>query len=202
MDWFPSRRPERYLWWKNMQEKIDLEGPKFTLPAADITAAKAVADDQIAIMEATDAAQDTLDGARGNEKTATPENEAKMRAFVRNWRTLPAFATSGSEGELRLAAPESTFDPVAFKPTMKVSIVGGQIKVEFSKSECDAVAIYCRLRGTLGWTRIGIDTRSPYYDTAPLATPGVAEVREYFCRGMVDDVEIGQPSDMVSITFV
>ena len=45
------------------------------------------------------------------------------------------------------------------------------------------------------------DTEAPYYDTRPLAQPGVPEVREYKVRGMVADDEIGQSSDIVSLTF-
>lgn len=53
----------------------------------------------------------------------------------------------------------------------------------------------------MAWRRIGTDTSSPYYDTAPLAQAGVAEVREYMARGLVNDVEIGIASDIVSIAF-
>ena len=61
--------------------------------------------------------------------------------------------------------------------------------------------VYCRLRGSTGWNKLGIDTSSPYYDTHPLATPGVAETREYMLRAILDDVEIGQPSDIISIVI-
>ena len=35
-----------------------------------------------------------------------------------------------------------------------------------------------------------------YVDTTPLATPGVAETREYRVRGVINDVEIGDYSDV------
>ena len=38
-------------------------------------------------------------------------------------------------------------------------------------------------------------------DGRPLATAGVAEVREYMARGMDGDNEIGLESDIVSINF-
>ena len=73
----------------------------------------------------------------------------------------------------------SGFDPATFKPALKLSIVDGQVRVNFTKGECDRVAVYCRERGTLGRTKLGIDTNSPYFDTKPLANPTVPEVREY-----------------------
>lgn len=42
---------------------------------------------------------------------------------------------------------------------------------------------------------------SPYDDYTPLAVPGVAEVREYQAYGVLNDAQIGQPSDIVSVTF-
>ena len=45
------------------------------------------------------------------------------------------------------------------------------------------------------------DTHSPYDDHTPLAVPGVAEVREYQAFGVLHDQQIGQSSDIVSVTF-
>lgn len=201
MDFVPSKRNDQYLWWKNLSDNITAEGPKIGLAAADITAAKAVADDQLGKMEATDAAKAALDGARATEKVATEANLLNIRAKVRNWKTLAGYAASGSEGVLKLKGSGPVFDPGAFKPVLKVSIEGGQIRIEFTKGGADAVAVYCRLRGTAAWTKIGTDSSSPYFDTKPLANPNVPEVREYMGMGVIDDEEIGLPSDIVSVTL-
>lgn len=201
MDWMPKKRAERYLWWKNLHDHIEVEGPKFGLSPGEIAATKTLAAGQITVMEDTDAAKNALDGARATESAATAANEPVIRASARNWRTLPGYPASGSEGVLQLKGPESTFDPNTFKPVLKVSLVGGQIRVDFTKGECDGVAVYCRLRGTMGWTRLGTDNFSPYYDTNPLSNPAVPEVREYMGRGVIDDVEIGLDSDIVSLTL-
>jgi hypothetical protein len=80
---------------------------------------------------------------------------------VHNLKTRALYASSGVEGTLRLKGTDSGFDPTTFKSVLKLSIVGGQVRVDFTKGECDSVAIYCRLRGTLGWTKLGIDSDSP-----------------------------------------
>lgn len=201
MDYIPSKRAEQLPWWKRISSEIDAEGPKMGVPAPGIAAAKAVADDQVAKMEATDAAKAALDGARATEATMTAANLLAMRGFVRNWKTLPGYAASGSEGVLHLRGTEPTFDPSTFKSVLTVSIVGGQIKVEFTKGGVDAVVVYCRLRGTPSWTKLGIDSSSPYYDTKPLDNPAVPEVREYMAMGLINDVEVGLPSDIVSVTL-
>lgn len=201
MDYLPKKRSELKDWWINLKDNGATELAKINLPAGDITAAVAVATDQVAKMQATDDAETALAAARSVEKSATLANEQTIRAAVRNWKTLPAYPGSGVEGSLKLKGTESGFDPGTFKTVLKLSIVGGQIRVDFTKSACDSVAIYCRLRGTQGWTKLGTDSRSPYYDTAPLANPNVPETREYMGMGVIDDVEIGLPSDIVSIVF-
>lgn len=201
MDFIPNKRAENKAWWTNLKDNATVELAKINLAAPDITAAVATATDQVAKMQATDDAEAALAAARTMEKTAMQSNEAAIRLAIRNWKTNPAYAASGIEGSLKLKGAESGFDPSTFKTVLKLSIVGGQIRVDFTKEKCDSVAVYCRLRGTQGWTKLGTDSRSPYYDTAPLANPNVPETREYMGMGVIDDVEIGLPSDIVSIVF-
>lgn len=201
MDWMPKRRAEKYLWWKNLSESIDEMGPLLGLSPADIAAAKALADEQIATMADADSALAALKGAQSVEATRTRANEAKIRQIIRRWRTLPDYGASGTEGRLQLAAPQPDFDPDTFRPVLRLSIVGGHIRVAFTKGRCHAVVIYSRRRGTAEWTRIGQSRRSPYHDRTPLADPAVPEVREYQALGMLNDVEIGQPSRIGSITL-
>ncbi|MCB1212197.1 MAG: hypothetical protein KDK97_22935 [Verrucomicrobiales bacterium] len=200
-DFIPRKRAERYLWWKNLHDKLDVEGPKIGLTATEITDTKALAAEMIDAMEAVDAADTALKGARAAEKAAEVTDGAAIRLAIRYWKTRPAYASSGVEGTLQLVGTGSDFDPNTFKPTLKLSIVGGVIKLDFTKGECDSVAVRCRLRGSPGWNKLGLDSLTPYYDTAPLADPAVPETREYYVIGVIDDIEVGQPSDVVSIVF-
>ncbi len=201
MDYMPNKRAERYLWWKNLVLKLDVEGPKIGLTPAEITAAKAVAEAVVAKMEATDDADTALKGARAEEKDVLAANEPEMRFLIRGWKAKPQYAGSGVEGTLQLKGPESTFDPNTFVPTLRLSIAGNQVKLDFTKGECDSVAVYARLRGEVGWVRLGLDSSSPYYDTRPLTVAGAAETREYHVIGVIDDVEVGQQSAIMSIVF-
>lgn len=201
MDYIPRLRPARYLWWKTIRDTIETEGPKVGLTVAEITAIKATATDQCAKMEAADAADNAAKGAKTSEKEATRVNQLAIRAAVRNIKTRAAYPGSGVEGTLGLKGAESTFDPSTFKTVLTLTVLGNQVKVDFTKGECDCVAVYARLRGTLGWTKLGLDSESPYYDTRPLASPGTPEVREYMARGVINDEEIGIESDIVSVAF-
>ena len=201
MDFISDKRTERYLWLKNLSLNIVAEAVKMGLTNAEALAIKALADTLITAMEETDAAQTVVDGKRAAEKQINTTNIAALRMKVRNMKTLPGYPASGSEGVLQLKGPVSDFDPSTYKPVLKVSIEGGNIRLDFTKKGVDAVAVRCRQRGTAAWTKIGTDSGSPYYDTAPLASPNMPEVREYMGMGVIDDIEIGLPSDIVSVTL-
>lgn len=200
-DYLPPKRTERAAWLQNLSDQLPTEAPKMGVPAADATAAKALADAILAKMSATDTAETALDGARTVERVTFATNIEALRAKIRNWKTLPGFAASGSEAVLKLAGRASSFDPNTYKATMKAVAEPGQVRISFEKRGVDGVAVYSRLKGTPGWTRIGTDTASPYYDTRPLAAAGTPEVREYKVRGFIDDAELGLESDIVSVTF-
>ena len=201
MDYIPQKRDTRYQWYLNLSNNVVAEAVKFGGEAADATAIKALADGVMAKMDATAAAQQALDGVRGIERNTEAGALAAIRAQVRNWKTLTGWAASGSEGVLQLRGPDSGFDPLTYKTVLKVQLVPGGVRVDFTKKGADGVFIYMRVRGSATWRKIGMDTEAPYIDTTPLATPGVPETREYMARGFLHDAEIGQDSDVVSITF-
>ena len=200
-DFIPRKRAERRAWLQNVSDKAVAQVAAAGGVTADGTALKGAADAIMAKYDATDAAESALDGARAIEKDTEATSIDAIREIIRRLKVLPNFTSSGAEGELQAAGSSTTFDPDTYKAEITVSIKGGVITIDFKKRGVDALAIYCRLRGSNTWTRLAIDTTTPYVDTAPLANPNVPEVREYMARGVIDDVEIGIASDIVSITF-
>jgi hypothetical protein len=201
MDFMPPKRSDRYLWYKNLSGNVVAEAVKFGGVAGDATAMKAQADAVIAKMDATEAAAVALAAARELEQTLETANDALIRAKVRNWKTLPGWAASGSEAVLQMKGSAINFDPNTYKTVLKVTVEADVVKVAFTKKGVDAVAIYSRLRGTATWHKRAVDTVSPYFDNSPLAQAGAAEAREYMGRGVLHDQEIGVDSDIVTVAF-
>lgn len=199
MDYIPRKRAERLLWWQNLKDQIATEGPKFGLAAPAIAEVDTLATAMITLYQETNAAENALNGKRLAEKDGQVIHEANIRAKVRNWKTLPNWNASGSAGVLKLAETEPDFDPGSYKPEIKVKMEGGFPRLEFIKRGVDAIIIYTRLRGEMGWTKLARDSASPYIDTRPLANPDVPETREYMAMGELDDEEIGIPSEIASI---
>ena len=169
--------------------------------AAQATALTTASDAVITAYDDTDSAKTTYEGKKAVELQAEATQLAIIRNLFNTLKVLPNWKSSGADAELQASSSSSEFDPDTYKPVITVSMKGGQITLDFKKKGVDALALYCRLRGTTTWTKIGIDTSSPYIDGKPLANPNVPEVREYMARGMLGDDEIGLESDIVSIAF-
>jgi hypothetical protein len=200
-DYIPTKREQRRAWLQNISAKADAQVVAGGGTAAVATNLTTAADAIIAAYAETDSAKTTYDGKKAVEGNTEEAQIATIRSILASLKVLPNWKSSGADAELQSSASGSDMDPGTYKPVISVEIKGGLITLSFKKKGVDALAIYGRLRGTLGWTKLGVDTSSPYIDGRPLATPGVAEIREYMARGMMDDDEIGLESDIVSITY-
>jgi len=200
-DYIPSKREPRRAWLQNISEKAAAQvvaGGGTAPVATNLTAA---ADALIAAYAETDSAKTTYEGKKAVETDTEATQLAAIRSIFTTLKVLPTWKSSGADAQLQSSSSSSQFDPSTYKPVLSVEMKGGLITLDFKKKGVDALAIYGRLRGTLGWTKLGVDTSSPYIDGRPLTTAGVAEIREYMARGMMDDEEIGLESDIVSIVF-
>ncbi|MEI6197019.1 MAG: hypothetical protein WCS42_22110 [Verrucomicrobiota bacterium] len=200
-DYVPPKSDGRYRWYKNISTNVVAEAVKFGAVAGDATAVKGVVDGIIAKMDATKTASDALDSARDLEAGAETAGLAQVRAKVRNWKTLPGWAASGSEAVLELSGSGPSFEPASYRTNLTAVLVPGGVKLAFTKKGVEGVAIYSRLHTAATWKKVGSCNHSPFIDNTPLTQAGVPEQREYMGRGLVNDVEIGLDSDSVNITF-
>lgn len=200
-DYIPNKRDQRRAWLQNISVKAAAQVVAGGGTAAAATSLTTAADAILAAYDATDSAKTSYDGAKAVEADTENTQLANIRALFTTLKVLPTWKSSGADAQLQSSAATTEMDPGTYKPVITVEIKGGLITLGFKKKGVDALALYGRLRGTLGWTKLGIDTSSPYIDGRPLAVPGVAEIREYMARGMIGDEEIGLESDIVSLTY-
>lgn len=200
-DYIPSKRELRKAWLQNLSNKAAAQVVAAGGTAANATTLTTAADAVIAAYDATDTAKTAYEGKKAMEEDADATHLATIRTALTALKVLPNWKSSGADAELQASGSSSTFDPDTYKAEISVSIKGGMITLEFKKRGVDGLVIYSCLRGAQGWTKLGVDTSSPYIDGRPLAVAGVAETREYMARGIIDDVEVGLESDIVSLTY-
>jgi len=199
-NFIPRPRGEYRDWLQNLSDKIATIGPTLGLAPADVTAIQTTCAGQIARIDALTPAETTLQGLQEAEADGRVQTDATLREEIADWKRLDTW-TNQIAADLNVISPTTAFDPDTYKPEFKLGLVAGEIRLDWKKKGADGVAIYARLAGQTTWTRIGIDTSSPYIDGRPLAQAGVPETREYMLRGMLKDEEIGLDSDIGRIAW-
>ncbi len=200
-DIVPNKRDARYRWYKNISTNVVAEGVKFDAAPADALAMKATVDGIMAKMDATETAQKVLGTTRQLEATQEKAGLAQVRVQMKNWKTLPGWAASGSSTVLQMDSTSTPLNPDTYQTHLTASLVPGGVRLDFSKNGVEGMAFYGRVVGVAAWHKVGTCNHSPFIDHAPLAVAGVSEMREYMARGVVNDAELPLDSDPVIIQF-
>jgi hypothetical protein len=199
-DIIPKPRALYRAWLLHLKTDIATDGPTLGLEAGDITAVQATCTGQMTKIDDTDAAWANYQAKVQAEATGRRLTNAALREEIAQWKLADGY-TDEIGARLQIVSTGSAFDPDNYQCEFTVRIVAGEIRIDWKKKGADAVHVYARLRGQSAWTKLGMDTNSPYIDGRPLAQPGVPEVREYMLRGLVNDEEIGLDSLIHSVTW-
>ena len=78
---------------------------------------------------------------------------------------------------------------------------GGVVELDFSKSKIDVVNLYSQRNGNAWFVLLVSDTASPYVDSRPLLAAGKPEMHSHKSHHVLNDKEIGQFSDEVTVTW-
>ena len=124
-----------------------------------------------------------------------------IRAAMKRAKTSPT-CTPAIQLELDWVGDVQNTDPNTARPTLTAEAQRGRVKIDGRKPGFEAVNIYSRKKGDVQWKLIAVRKRKfPYFDEAPLTTPNQPEVREYMAIGVVNDEEVGQPSEIIEVVY-
>ena len=199
-DFIPPADDAKIIWLTNLRDTIDTYSATLGLSAGRVTQIKAWCNDLITQITATNTAKQAWLAAAATKATQETTSLAGLRGEIKQWKANPA-CTNAIEAAMKIVGSGSSFDPNTYKPKISGQAIGDHVQLKFGKGESDGVNFYWRKNGETVWKFLSRDTTSPYNDHTPLTTPGVPEVREYQAYGVLNDQQIGQPSDIVSVTF-
>ena len=100
--------------------------------------------------------------------------------------------------DLRLVGAEQVIDSSAWKPVLGIKTEAGRPTVTWTKGQADALEIWVD-RGA-GFAFLAVDLKPDYPDTAALPAPGGSAVWKYRAIYLLDDKQVGQWSDVISVT--
>ena len=199
-DFIPTKDASLINWSNNYKTKIATHGVTLGFTAGQITAQQNRCTNVINAIQLVEVKKSDFQSSVEAKETSKTNEIGGLRTEIAAMKTNAAM-TSAIAADLGIVGTPDTFDPSTFKTQLTAELVAGAVRIKFIKSKADGVNIYARLKGQTTWTFLARDTSSPYVDTRPLAVTGTPEVREYMAYGVIDDVQIGQQSDIVSVTF-
>lgn len=198
--YLPRDEAKMVTWLKNYKLKLATHGAALGLTAAEITAQQNLCDEIVADIELSFQVQQDAQEQTAKKDATKATDLPLIQKKVANMKTNSNYTTAIGE-DLGVIGEETTFDPVNYKPDFKAQTFPGQVKLDFSKKGVQGVKFFSRKKGESIWEFLAIDTRTPYIDTRPLADPAKPETREYMGIGVINDQQVGQQSDIITVVF-
>lgn len=226
--YLPRREAQRVIWLNNFAEKLSDYAAAFGISPAEVTRVEGmalfysyiinlIAKSSTYTQELTQFKNLLSVAPNGTTlgplpalavPAAPPITQAGIFTFIgglvmRIKGTTAAYTVAIGE-DLGIIGDETTFVPDDYKPVLKGKTLPGNNEIGFSKEGVDGQNIYSNPVGGTNpneWVKLAYDSSSPYNDNRPLAVAGTPENRKYKARGVINDVEIGQWSDVLSVTF-
>lgn len=197
----PDAHANRLAFLKNLKALIISNATTLTLTPAQVTAMNAVLDPLIAAYQALVDAEQAVIVANANAAQVFSANSDALSALFAQLKANPNL-TDGLRAEMQIQTTPSQHDPANIKPKIKAASQSGSVHITGSKDYAELINLYMRRVGEMAWTLIGIRRKKlPFDDQTPLKVANVPEQREYMARGVNGDDEVGQPSDIVQVTF-
>ena len=124
-----------------------------------------------------------------------------MRKAIARAKTHPGCIPS-TILQMQWKGDAQEFNEETARPNIKLTAMNGRVKVEGNKPGFEAYNLYSRIKGQVAWKPIAIRKRKfPYYDDSALAVPNTPEVREYMAMGVINDEEVGVPSEIKEVVY-
>jgi len=188
------------LWLKQLRDTIPTYEVTLGLVPAQVTALQASCDAIIGKIDDAEAAGSAAKSARRDRDDTIKAEIALIAKAIGDLKRVDGY-TEAIGQDLGVIGEADIFDPESYKTVLKGKAFPGYVEFTYKKLGVDGLNFYSRLKGTADWTFIGFDIESPFHDTRALAEPNKPETREFSAQGVLNDVEIGQRSDIVEVTF-
>ncbi len=201
IDFMPHSEGDLETWASNFKTKIGTNGAALGYTAAQIATLQGYCTNIITAIQTAAAAKAAAKSAMAAKKTAKKLNTSLLRAEAKRIKTNTAFTSSIGSDMAIVTGANAAFNATSIKPLLKAKVMGGFVRLTFVKGDATGMRIYRKLKTNTNFTFLVMVTKSPYDDHIVLANPTVPETWEYMCYVVVNDQQVGQPSDIVSVVF-
>ena len=198
--WWPNQFDQRRAWLISFKASIPTLGPIVGWTASEISQYISLCDAAVSSIDNVTVKENAYDSAIADRESLVDNVMVFLRPLVRRTKTNVFYTPT--IGETLDIIPESTpIDPATVKPSLTVMVQPGGVRVRIKRNGAESVNLYMRRTGQLNWTLICRVERASCEDKTPLANAALPEVREYIVVAVINDVEVGVPSDPKQVIF-
>jgi hypothetical protein len=123
----------------------------------------------------------------------------RLTALVARIKNHKAYTPAIGQ-DLGVIGSEKIIDSSAWKPVLGIKTQAGHPIVTWSKGDADALEIWGDRGDGQGFRFLDLDMKPDFPDNAPLPAPGTSAVWKYRAIYRLDDQQVGQWSDVISVT--
>ena len=199
-DYVPTSDGGLKKWVGNIKTNVPDLVTELEITPARLTKITGWCDSLLTAMTAAEQAKNDWLAASQTKQNQTNTSLTGLRGEIAKWKVADGM-TDAIAAELQIVGGGTPFNPETYQAQITAQVFSGYVRFKFTKLGVDGINLYTRIKGTMGWKFVSRDTNSPYDDHTPLAVAGQSEVREYQAFGVLNDQQIGLPSDIVTVTF-
>jgi len=197
---FPTSDAELSAWAANYKNKIVTKGPELGMTQEQIDAEVKLCDQIIDAIADLDNKKAMAKAALGTRNTVVNTKGKILKTNIARHKTAENY-TTGIGNDLRIISPTSDVDLSTYKPKLKAEHFGNNVRIKFVKKGVEGINLYRQKKGATDWDFVSRVTKSPFDQGITLENPGQPEHWNYQALGVVNDHEVGLPSDIVEIIF-
>lgn len=128
------------------------------------------------------------------------EAKTELRLFFNHLKTCKGY-TLGTGKKLNIVYRRGReIDTDTMKPNPKISVTADGIKIKYTKSVATGVRVFCRRANETNFEMITMHDTNEYVDARPNVNNSAAEKRDYYLVYFRQGENLGQKSDIVTVT--
>ena len=201
-DYLPQSNDQLDTWEENLITKLPLHNATVGVTAAEVAAVTSLINTHRAAFSAQVSAEASYHGAVQDNKAkkqAAISAPGATRSLIRKIKSSGNYTLQIGQ-ELGIETIDVPLNLDDLKPFLKLfKNADGTIRITWKKGFVAAINIYSKRGDETTFTLLATVTLTSFKDVRPNLN-GAPEKREYFGRLVYKDVEVGQQSDVASIT--
>lgn len=201
-DFIPASNDQLDTWEENFAAKLPTHNATVRITAAEVAAVTTAITNHRTAFAAQVSAKATYHGAVEDtraKKKAALTSPGSIRPIAKKIKTSPNYTLLIGQ-ELGIEPIDVPLNLDNLKPFLKLfKNADGSIRITWKKGFVAAINIYSKRGDEATFTLLATVTLTSFKDVRPNLN-GAPEKREYFGRLVYKDVEVGQQSDVASIT--